>query len=80
MVFIVLARTAQPLPFGSPDGTVTDIFFLMCCQDDRIHLHVLARVCMMCRHTHLLRDLRAQARRTEPKKHRLAGAECATHR
>lgn len=57
--FIILARTVQPIPFGAPDGEPTDIFFLICCQDDRIHLHVLARLCMMCQQTSLVADLRA---------------------
>ncbi len=56
--FIVLGRAVQPVPFGSPDGRTTDIFFLLCTQDDRIHLHLLARLCMMCYHTNLLMDLR----------------------
>ena len=56
--FIVLARAAHPVPFGSPDGRTTDIFFLLCTQDDRIHLHLLARICMMCYHTSMLMDLR----------------------
>lgn len=46
--FIVLGRTVAPIPFGAMDGRLTDIFFMICCQDDRIHLHVLARLCMMC--------------------------------
>lgn len=56
--FLCVARAIQPVPFGSPDGATTDLFFLICCQDDRIHLHVLARVCMMCHHTSLLLELR----------------------
>jgi len=56
--FVVFAKTVQPIPFGSPDGRTTDIFFLVCCQDDRIHLHVLARICMLCYHTPLLMNLR----------------------
>jgi len=56
--FVVLGRTVQPIPFGSPDGRTTDVFFLVCCQDDRIHLHVLARICMLCYHTPLLMTLR----------------------
>ncbi|MFH0880315.1 MAG: PTS sugar transporter subunit IIA [Lentisphaerota bacterium] len=55
--FIVLGRTIQPIPFGSPDGSTSDLFFLVCCQDDRIHLHVLARICMMCHQTSLLLEL-----------------------
>jgi PTS system nitrogen regulatory IIA component len=56
--FVVLGRTVQPIPFGSPDGRTTDVFFLVCCQDDRIHLHVLARICMLCYHTPMLLELR----------------------
>jgi len=56
--FIVMAKTVQPIPFGSPDGRTTDVFFLVCCQDDRIHLHVLARICMLCYHSPLLMNLR----------------------
>ena len=56
--FVVLGKTIAPIPFGSPDRSTTDVFFLICCQDDRIHLHVLARLCMMCQHTGLLTLLR----------------------
>jgi len=59
--FVVLGRTIQPIPFGSPDGATTDLFFLVCCQDDRIHLHVLARLCMICHYTSLLLELRDAA-------------------
>ncbi len=56
--FIALGRTLHPIPFGSPDGRTTDIFFLLCAQDDRTHLHILARICMMCYHTAMLMELR----------------------
>ncbi|HBA82608.1 MAG TPA: hypothetical protein DCZ95_00805 [Verrucomicrobia bacterium] len=56
--FVALGKSIQPVPFGSPDGATTDVLFLVCCQDDRIHLHVLARVCMMCQQTSLLLELR----------------------
>ncbi len=56
--FIVLGRAIHPVPFGSPDGRTTDIFFLLCAQDDRTHLHILARICMMCYHTSMLIELR----------------------
>jgi nitrogen PTS system EIIA component len=56
--FIVVGRTVQAVPFGSPDGATTDLFFLVCCQDDQIHLHVLARICMMAHHTSVLLEMR----------------------
>jgi len=45
--FIVLGRTVQAVPFGAPDGLPTRLFFLICCQDEHIHLHVLARLCLL---------------------------------
>lgn len=59
--FIALGRTVQPVPFSSPDGQRTSIFFLLCCQDDRTHLHLLARICMMCLQTSLIMDLQLAA-------------------
>lgn len=56
--FILLARTAQKIAFGASDGDKTDLFFLVCCQDDAIHLHTLARMCTMVQKTDLLGQLR----------------------
>lgn len=56
--FLAIGRAPCPLPFGAPDGGQTDIFLLVCCQDDRMHLHVLARVCVLCLQTGLLTGLR----------------------
>ncbi|HEY9172824.1 MAG TPA: PTS sugar transporter subunit IIA [Verrucomicrobiae bacterium] len=57
--FLVFGRTLQPIHFGSPDGQPTDLFFLLCCQDDKLHLHTLARLCLMALKTDLLQQLRA---------------------
>lgn len=59
--FIVLGRTVQLIPFGSPDGQATDLFFLLGCPDDRLHLHTLARLCLMAQKTGLLAQLRQAA-------------------
>jgi nitrogen PTS system EIIA component len=56
--FIVMGRTVQEIPFGAPDGRGTDLFFLLACGDDRLHLHTLARICMMVQKTDLLTALR----------------------
>lgn len=56
--FIAFGRTINPIPFGASDGKETDIFFLICCQNDRLHLHVLARLCLMCRQKNFLLHLR----------------------
>lgn len=41
---IACGRTASPIPFGAARGGLTDVFFLVCCRDDRTHLRVLARL------------------------------------
>ena len=63
--FVMLARTPRPVPFGAQDGGETGIFFLICCQDDRLHLHVLARLSMICAQTELLAYLRAASTASE---------------
>jgi nitrogen PTS system EIIA component len=55
--FLVLGRTIQAIPFGAPDGRPTRLFFLICCQDDRIHLHTLARLCVIAMKTDVLLQL-----------------------
>ena len=55
--FIVVGRPIQPIHFGAPDGHPTTLFFLICCQDDRLHLHTLARLCLMAVKTDLLERL-----------------------
>lgn len=56
--FMVIGRTIQPIHFGAEEGSPTDLFFLVCCQDDRLHLHALARLCTLCQETMLLDNLR----------------------
>ncbi|MDX9866670.1 MAG: PTS sugar transporter subunit IIA [Kiritimatiellia bacterium] len=57
--FIVLGKTRQNIFFGAQDGGGTDLFFLICCTDDALHLHALARLCMLAHGSLLLSDLRA---------------------
>ena len=59
--FVSIGRAIHPVPFGAPDGKRTDLFFLIGCQDDRLHLHVLARLCMMSKQTKVLLQLRVAA-------------------
>ena len=59
--FLVLGRTVQAIPFGAADGSTTDLFFVVCCQDESLHLHVLARLCMMGRDTDMIGALREAA-------------------
>lgn len=56
--FIVLGRTVQEIPFGAPDGQATNLFFLLGTPDDRLHLHTLARICLMAQRTRVLDLLR----------------------
>lgn len=56
--FMAVGRTVSAVPFGAPDGELTDLFFLLGCGDDGVHLHTLARLCAMCQKTGLLKGLR----------------------
>jgi len=56
--FIVLGRTNQEIHFGAPDARPTSLFFLVCCPDDRLHLHLLAHICVMAQNTAMLSQLR----------------------
>jgi mannitol/fructose-specific phosphotransferase system IIA component (Ntr-type) len=56
--FIVLGRTVQEIHFGAPDGQPTNLFFLICCKDDRLHLHTLARICLIAQKSAGLSQLR----------------------
>jgi PTS system nitrogen regulatory IIA component len=56
--FIVVGRPVQEIHFGASDGQPTQLFFLLCCQDDRLHLHTLARLCLIALKTRLLDQLR----------------------
>jgi nitrogen PTS system EIIA component len=57
--FIVLGRTVQEIFFGAPDGRPTWLFFLICCQDERLHLHTLARLCLIVHKTDIIDRLMA---------------------
>lgn len=56
--FLVVGRPVQEIHFGSPDGEPTHLFFLVCCRDDRLHLHTLARLCLIAMKTKILEQLR----------------------
>jgi PTS system nitrogen regulatory IIA component len=55
--FLIVGRTVQQIHFGAPDGEPTRLFFLICCQDDRLHLHTLARLCVMARRANVMARL-----------------------
>ena len=41
---VCVARTTRGIGFGSSYGGLSQLFFLICCHDDRHHLRVLARL------------------------------------
>jgi len=41
---VALGISTQPIPFGNVSGHMTDVFFLICSTDDRVHLRILARL------------------------------------
>jgi len=45
--FIIVGATPTGIVFGAEDGSLTRLFLLICCKDDRTHLHVLARLSRM---------------------------------
>ena len=45
--FLVAAVTTSGIPYGADDGSLTRLFFLVCCKDERTHFHVLARLAQM---------------------------------
>lgn len=55
---IAYGRTGSGIPFGAPQGGLTDIFFLVCCSDDRTHMRVLARLSRLLLRPGFCDDLR----------------------
>ena len=45
--FVVVGLTPGGIPYGAAGASLTRLFFLICCKDDRTHLHVLARLAQM---------------------------------
>lgn len=55
--FLSLGILDNGIPFGG-DGRLTDIFFLICSMDDRIHLRILARLSRILSASNFLSELR----------------------
>jgi PTS system nitrogen regulatory IIA component len=58
---IAFGRTHGGIPFGAPDNSLTDLFFLVLCRDTRTHLHVLARLGRLIQSPGFLDGLRQAA-------------------
>ncbi len=55
---LAFGRTASGVPFGAEHGCLTDLFFLVCCQDDATHLRVLARLSRLLLRPGFVEELR----------------------
>ena len=56
--FIALGILQSGIPFGGGFGNMTDVFFLICSTDDRIHLRILARLSRILNASDFLDKLR----------------------
>lgn len=72
---LAFGRTASGIPFGAPMGGLTDIFFLVCCRDDRTHLRVLARLTRLLQRPGFLDELRSAETPVEAHEAITAGEE-----
>lgn len=55
---VAFGRTPRGVPFGAPNASLTDMFFLVVCRDTRTHLQVLARLGRMLQLPGFLNDIR----------------------
>lgn len=58
---VALGITSSPIPFSNSAGHLTDVFFLICSTDDRIHLRLLARLSRLITDADWLMQLRQSA-------------------
>ena len=58
--FLMLGISPRGIPFGGGHGNLTDIFFLLCSTDDRIHLRILARLSRLLTLPDFLDELRTK--------------------
>jgi PTS system nitrogen regulatory IIA component len=56
---IAMGRTLSGVPFGGPQRSLTDVFFLVLCRDSRTHLRALARIGRLLQQPGFLEELRA---------------------
>ena len=54
---LALGVLSSALPFGNRGGHLTDVFFLICSTDDRVHLQVLAKLSRLLTHTQFLEEI-----------------------
>jgi len=56
---VTFGRTLSGIPFGAPNRGLTDLFFLVLCTDQTVHLRVLARLSRLLLRPGFLEELRA---------------------
>ncbi len=54
---LALGVLTSGLPFGNRGGHLTDVFFLICSTDDRVHLQVLAKLSRLLTSTSFLNEI-----------------------
>ena len=54
---LALGVLGSALPFGNRGGYLTDVFFLICSTDDRVHLQVLAKLSRLLSSTNFLEEI-----------------------
>jgi excisionase family DNA binding protein len=59
--FIIVGRSWSGIPFGSPDGNPTYLFFLLGLKYDRLHLPILGRLARAMRNPSTIAKLRSQS-------------------
>lgn len=59
--FLVVGKIQGGVPFGAVDGKLTDLFFMPCTMDDKLHLYTISRIALMIQKT----DLKARLREAE---------------
>ena len=57
--FIAYAKTSSGIPFGAPDGGLSDIFFLICCRDRSTQVRLSARLARLLLRPEFIDELRA---------------------
>jgi mannitol/fructose-specific phosphotransferase system IIA component (Ntr-type) len=58
---LAAGRVDHGIPFGDRAGGLTDVFFLLCCEDYRAHLVYLGRLCRLLSEPEVLAGLRSAA-------------------
>jgi mannitol/fructose-specific phosphotransferase system IIA component (Ntr-type) len=56
---IVFGRSVKGIDFGAVDGKPVHLFFLLCCQNIEIHLHLMGRMAKLLRDQDFLAQCQA---------------------